>query len=144
MLDLSDEFLSPTPTTIPETKSIKQERLQQSSKTKIIYEPSNTSFSGLTLDDVVEKPRTEIPIEEKEKREFSLRVPSTYLVLLVLLLASVTAHIVYVNVLGKQIPFFTLAMNLASATESVIGLKPDFTPTASQLARASNRFGGFS
>jgi len=144
MLDLSDEFLSPTPTPIPETRSIKQESLQQSSKPKSIYEPSNTSFSGLTLDDVVEKPRTEIPIEEKEKREFSLRVPSTYLVLLVLLLGSVTAHIVYVNVLGKQIPFFTLAMNLASATESVIGLKPDFTPTASKLARASNSFGGFS
>lgn len=143
LADLSDEFLAPSPAMIEEDKPI----FTASSKPKIAKNTQTSktpSFSGLTLADVVEKPVVAEPVTYQEQRQFSLRVPMRVIVFLVLIFGSVGAHVFYVNVLGKQIPFFSLASSLANVTESVIGMKPNFTRTASTLARSSNSFARFS
>lgn len=141
LLDLSDEFLSDSSEPIVDEEPV----LKQAAKTKPLDSSAQTSsFSGLTLADVVEKPKIEPVKAEKETRDFAFHVPVKFIVLFLLVFGSIASHVFYVNFLGKQIPFFSLTTTLENLTENVLGMKPNFSHAASTLSSSSNDFGYFS
>ena len=143
LADLSDEFLVSDPTPVPESSQA-PESLTLQEKPESIYSPaSNESLTGLSLADIAETTSSQVNVE-KEETEFSFRLPRSVTILLLFILAGVVSHIVYVNVLGKAIPFKTLTNSAENLTYNVLGKRPNFSSTARKLANASISFGNIS
>jgi serine/threonine protein kinase len=139
MSDLSDEFLTSEPTPIPESSTQKE-------KSNSIYSPAfneNESLTGLSLSDIADNNISQV-IVEKEKRDFSFRLPRSLTILLVFIFVTVGGHIFYVNILGKAIPFKTFTNSLENLTYQALGKRPNLSATARNLANASISFGNTS
>lgn len=148
--DLSEEFLA---TTAPPIFSETKPQIKPVKATNPAILPASATELTLTRLEVGEpKVRgVEAKIETQAK---TLKIPRSVkvtLLILLLLFAPIAAHIVYVNVLGKQIPFQAMATSLNELSKDVdkdssadtSKVSKNFYPLANRLQKLSNRFGQF-
>jgi len=146
--DLSDEFLSTTPTPIPESKTQFKPRstlippsVSKSGPAKT--KSSSSSFAGLTIADL-EEVESRTSAVRQQKKSVSFQFPVRSAIFLLVLFTLIGAHVFFVNILGKQIPFNSFITNLENMTEKVVGTRLDFSSATRLLINGSNGFANLS
>lgn len=148
--DLSDEFLTTEATSIVPSANqaasdLNNDKQLDSSLASSATEDSSSETQNLTL---IESDDSKVPdTPKKQKKTLSFKVPlpsKKILLLLFLFFAGIGGHIYYLNVLGKQIHFDSLATKATKLTDELTGTSLNFYGIARVLSIASNGIGRLS